>query len=57
MGYLEVRNVILLDYALILSRYRDILEKKKKSDPNRRNPLNSSLDHSKKKKKSSIYNN
>ena len=50
MGYLEVRNVILLDYALILSRYRDILEKKK-SDPNRRSLLNSSIDHSIKKKK------
>ena len=44
MGCLKVRNIILLDCPLILSRCRGILEQKKKSGPNRGRPLNNSIE-------------
>ena len=43
MGYLEVRNVILLDYALILSKYKGILEPKISSQ-NKESPLYGGID-------------
>ena len=46
MGCLKVRNIILLDCPLILSRCKGIL-KTKKFGPNKDSPLNSSIDNTK----------